>query len=92
MLGLVKYTAEALKQVGVPVDGTVAAGVMLPVVLLLVWYGIRRIHRSIDQHERHGDDTSTTDQPSSAERTTSIARTASVSPSTDAAGSHVTPR
>lgn len=43
VVGLVGYAAKGLKAGGVALDPDVAMGVSVPVVLLLVWFGIRRI-------------------------------------------------
>ncbi|NYZ13391.1 DUF3422 domain-containing protein [Azospirillum sp. RWY-5-1] len=45
LIGLVGYAAKGLKGAGLPVDPDVAAGLMIPVVLALVWSGVRRIRK-----------------------------------------------
>lgn len=45
LIGLVGYAAKGLKGAGLPVDPDMAAGLMIPVVLALVWSGVRRIRK-----------------------------------------------
>jgi uncharacterized membrane-anchored protein len=44
LVGLLKYLLEALYGAGLPFDKTVATGMMVPLVLLVVWLATRRIH------------------------------------------------
>ena len=47
LVGLVVYLAKGLKAAGLPVDPAIAAGVAIPVVLGLVWLGVRRLRRAV---------------------------------------------
>lgn len=50
VVGLVLYSAKAAHSVGVPIDPEVAAGAMVPLVLLGAWRVIQRIHKRL-QHQ-----------------------------------------
>ena len=45
--GLVGYIAKGLKSAGVPVSPDVASAVSIPVIGLVVWWGIRQLHRRV---------------------------------------------
>ncbi len=47
LVGLVGYAAKALKGAGLPVNPDVMVGIMIPVVLGLVWTGVRRIRSAL---------------------------------------------
>ena len=47
LAGPVAYLAKAVKSRGLPVDPDLAAGLVVPAVLLLVWLGVRRIRRGV---------------------------------------------
>jgi len=50
VVGLISYLAKAAKEAGLPVpDATVATGLAVPVVVLLIWWTVRRIRK------QHGD-------------------------------------
>lgn len=49
--GLIGYVAKAAKSAGVPVNPDLATGAALPVVLLAVWLGLRRLHKGNPRHE-----------------------------------------
>lgn len=53
VVGLVGYAAQALHAVGLPVDKEIAIGVAIPVVALLVWWGLRRFRRSLQKEGLH---------------------------------------
>lgn len=53
LVGLVGYAAKGLKSAGLPVDPDIAALVSLPVVLGMVWVGVRRLRRAIGKG--HGE-------------------------------------
>lgn len=53
VVGLVGYAAQALHAVGLPVDKEIAIGVAIPVVALLVWWGLRRFRRSLQKAGLH---------------------------------------
>ena len=57
LVGLIKYLLEALYQGGLPFDKTVATGIAVPVVLLLVWWSTQRIHHRFHkmEHNRQPD-------------------------------------
>lgn len=46
-IGLLNYVGKAAKAAGMPVNPDVATGVMIPVMLLAVWYGLRRMHQRV---------------------------------------------
>ncbi|WP_207478040.1 DUF3422 family protein [Arenibaculum pallidiluteum] len=47
LLGLVGYAAKGLKAAGAAVDPDIAAAAAIPVVLALVWTGVRRLRRAL---------------------------------------------
>jgi uncharacterized membrane-anchored protein len=51
VVGLVAYAAKAVKGAGVHVDPDVVAGLAIVPVALLVWLGIRRLHRRLKGSE-----------------------------------------
>lgn len=53
LVGLVLYAAKAVKTAGLPVKPELAAGIALPVILLLVWRGVRSIRKAVTK-ERAG--------------------------------------
>lgn len=52
IVGLVLYAAKALHGAGLRVDAELAAGIAIPVVVPLVWVGIRRLRKGIVKRER----------------------------------------
>lgn len=44
-IGLFSYAGKALKAAGVPLNMELATGLMVPVIALAVWAGLRRLHR-----------------------------------------------
>jgi uncharacterized membrane-anchored protein len=46
-VGLVNYAGKALKAAGWPVNPDVATGALIPVLVLAVWFGLRRMHRRV---------------------------------------------
>ncbi len=46
-IGLFSYAGKALKAAGLPLNPDVATGVMIPVLIALVWFGLRRMHHSV---------------------------------------------
>jgi uncharacterized membrane-anchored protein len=46
-IGLVSYAGKALKAAGVPVNVDVMTGVMIPVLIGVVWMGLRRMHHKV---------------------------------------------
>lgn len=51
LVGLVGYAAKGLKSAGLPVDPDIAALVSLPLVLAMVWTGVRRLRRALGGKE-----------------------------------------
>ncbi|MCP5371107.1 MAG: DUF3422 domain-containing protein [Hyphomicrobiales bacterium] len=51
LIGLVSYAAKSLHAMGLPVNAELSAGVALPVVLGLVWVGVRRLRRAVTGHK-----------------------------------------
>ena len=54
LIGIVSYLSKALKGVGLPIDPDLAVGIAVPVVLVLVWQGVRRIRKVVTGREGHG--------------------------------------
>ena len=54
VLGIIAYGAKALNETGVAVNPDIAVGIAIPIVIGLVWYGVRRIHRTLSERG-HGD-------------------------------------
>jgi len=50
MVGLFGHIGTALKEAGVPINPEIASGVMVPVFAVLVWLGLRRLHKSVQGH------------------------------------------
>ncbi len=46
-IGLVAYLGKAIKAAGVPVNPDIATGFMIPVIIGVVWMGLRRMHRQV---------------------------------------------
>ncbi|MDQ9171778.1 DUF3422 domain-containing protein [Oxalobacteraceae bacterium R-40] len=49
--GLIGYIAKAAKSIGWPVNPDLATGALLPVVLIAVWVGLRKLHKGNPRHE-----------------------------------------
>jgi len=47
LIGLVAYAANSLKAAGLPINADISAGLALPIVLGLVWIGVRRLRRAV---------------------------------------------
>ncbi|MFT5532377.1 MAG: putative membrane-anchored protein [Candidatus Paceibacteria bacterium] len=47
MVGLCGYAAKAAKSAGLPINTDLVTGLMVPVIVLLVWMGLRRLHGRI---------------------------------------------
>ena len=47
LVGLVSYVSKAAKSAGAPINTDIATGAMVPIVVLLVWRGLRRLHRQM---------------------------------------------
>jgi uncharacterized membrane-anchored protein len=50
--GLIGYVAKAGKSAGLPINPDLLTGILLPVVLVAVWLGLKRLHKG---HSRHDD-------------------------------------
>lgn len=53
VVGLVGYAAQGLHAAGLPVNKEIAIGVAIPVVALVVWWGLRRFRRSLKKAGLH---------------------------------------
>ncbi len=49
-VGLVSYAAKALKISGWAINPEMVTGAFIPVILLAVWMGLRRMHKQVDGH------------------------------------------
>ncbi len=49
MVGLVGYAAQGLHAAGLPVSKDIAIGVSIPVIGLVVWWGLRRFRQSLQK-------------------------------------------
>ena len=47
LVGLASYVSKAAKSAGVPINTDIATGAMVPVIVVLVWMGLRRLHRQM---------------------------------------------
>ena len=47
MVGLCGYAAKAAKSAGLPINADIATGLMVPVIVFVVWMGLRRLHGQI---------------------------------------------
>ena len=47
MVGLASYVSKAAKSAGAPINTDIATGAMVPLIVVLVWMGLRRLHRQI---------------------------------------------
>jgi len=51
LVGLVAYGAKSAKALGLPINAEITTGISLPVIILLVWYAMRRFRRKITKAE-----------------------------------------
>ena len=51
-IGLVSYAGKAMKAAGLPVNPDVLTGVAVPVLIVAVWYGLRRVHHKVARQAR----------------------------------------
>lgn len=51
LLGILGYVAKGAKAAGLPIDTEVAVFAGVPVVLGLVWIGVRRLRRAVTDHD-----------------------------------------
>jgi uncharacterized membrane-anchored protein len=54
-VGLIKYALEAMESGGIGVEPTVATGVSVPIVILVIWWLVRRIRRRLETSGTPGD-------------------------------------
>jgi uncharacterized membrane-anchored protein len=54
-VGLIKYALEAMESGGIGVEPTVATGVSVPIVILVIWWLVRRIRRRLETSGAPGD-------------------------------------
>ena len=47
LAGLGSYLSKAAKSAGVPINTDIATGLMVPVIVVVVWLGLRRLHRQM---------------------------------------------
>jgi len=52
LLSLLEIAFYGLKEAGIPVNVTIAKGIALPVVLLLVWFGVHTVRNQITRRNR----------------------------------------
>jgi uncharacterized membrane-anchored protein len=50
LVGLISYAVKALSKLGLPLNPDVVAGLAIPVVLVAVGLGIRRLRRKLGHH------------------------------------------
>jgi uncharacterized membrane-anchored protein len=48
LVGLCSYAGKAAKAAGWPIDPDIATGILVPMIALGVWLGLRRMHKKID--------------------------------------------
>ena len=53
-IGLVAYAGKAMKAAGVPVNPDVLTGAAIPVMIAIVWLGLRRMHHKVSGHRVGG--------------------------------------
>ncbi len=46
-VSLLQYASKALKAAGVPINPEIATGALIPLVIAVVWYAMRRVHRTL---------------------------------------------
>ncbi len=46
-VGLVSYVSKAAKYAGLPINPDIATGIMVPIVVLTIWLGMKRLHKRI---------------------------------------------
>ena len=47
LTGLILYMAKGIKAFGIPINADIAAGVSFPIVLIAVWFGVKRLRHAI---------------------------------------------
>ncbi|MBT3238046.1 MAG: DUF3422 domain-containing protein [Rhodospirillaceae bacterium] len=51
LLGLISYTAKSVKAAGVPINADITTGLSLPIVIGIIWFGLRRLRRALSGSE-----------------------------------------
>jgi uncharacterized membrane-anchored protein len=57
MVGLAGYTGKALKAAGLPINMDIGTGLLVPVVAVAVWFGLRRMHKKMHIEREHAGST-----------------------------------
>ncbi|SNS27855.1 Uncharacterized membrane-anchored protein [Noviherbaspirillum humi] len=52
MIGLFGYAGKAAKAAGLPINADMLTGLLVPVVAVGVWLGLRRMHKQMHMHEK----------------------------------------
>lgn len=47
MVGLISYAGKAAKAAGLPIDADIGTGLLVPVVVAGVWFGLRQMHKRL---------------------------------------------
>lgn len=55
LVGLIGYMAKAAKAKGMPVDPALTTGVSVPMVILAIWFVLRRVRKHLSPDERQRD-------------------------------------
>ena len=50
LAGLVNYAGKAAKAVGWPVNPDMATGIVIPLIVAGVWWGLSLVHRRLKRH------------------------------------------
>lgn len=48
-IGLIAYAGKAMKAAGVPLNPDLLTGAAMPVMLAVVWLGLRRMHHHVSR-------------------------------------------
>jgi uncharacterized membrane-anchored protein len=54
LTGLVYYVLKSIKALGAPIDPDLSAGIALPIVIALVWFGVKRLRKAISARDEGG--------------------------------------
>lgn len=46
-VSLLMYASKALKAAGLPINPDIATGALIPLIVAVVWFAMRRVHRSL---------------------------------------------
>lgn len=55
-VGLFGYLAKAGYDLGLPIKSSVLTGIAVPVVVTIIWLGLRRFHKSLEKHGADKDE------------------------------------